>query len=253
MNIHGGALVLNETGVLHLAKPLPLPKIYLLDIVVEDTREQCIIREPELGNIIHSAGPCRTTIQVTIQSVVFLDCPTDINALIPLSENTAELSWREPHLPAFVSNVDVNRDLGDTDSSSHPYVYTIGRRRITYRTTALAVGGPLECSFEIDVRHGYALIIDKVVSTKTVFAVQDFLVVDKDERPEGIALPSFNSSIGPRAVTIALRSPVTAPFTISPLVGYPSCDQIESPSMLMQIFITNSLIFFRSLSFYTGQ
>ena len=221
---HGGALAINATGELYLTRPLPLPRSYAVDILVRDARSRCVTRDPEFGLVNIEAGPCVTTLQLTVQSLVLLGCPNNINALVPLSASTATVSWAAPALPAFASNVNITRDLGDAVSAEDTrFTFPVGFRRVTYTTIALAIGGPLVCSFDVDVRHGFALTIDHLVSSRTINHIQEFMVVDEDEQPNGLSLPAFNGSASPQALRVALRSPVTTPFTIAPPVRWQLC------------------------------
>lgn len=207
----------NETGTLSLKTQLGAPGSIEAIVSISDTRTECTRLNSE-GIAVTRAGPCTTVISVAVQTAVFLNCPSNINAYLPPSASEAALTWTEPSLPTFLSDLNVTRSLGDTFSTSAPFNYSVGTRRVTYTTQPLTVGGSLVCDFDVTVQYGLSISVESIARKVSSKTVQEFLVVDPSVADEGARLPSFTGAVTGNTFGVGLLAPAAKPFTVSPQV-----------------------------------
>lgn len=210
-------VAVSSSGVVTLARALETPGTIEVSVLVTDARAECAVLDPS-GAPRTTQGGCVTRVALSIRTAVFLNCPSDQNAYLSLSESAAALSWQAPTLPSFISGLGVTRDLADAQTSEAPFLYSVGRRRVTYTTEDLSVGGKLVCSFDVVVQYGFRLLVESIGRKASPERVQQFLVVDPAESNQGVRLPSFTGSVAGRAFSVGLVAPLSSPFTISPSV-----------------------------------
>merc|ERR1719201_128059 len=93
------------TGILTLSAAPSRPGSFSARVRLEDAnRDQCAYLAND-GSLEVTPGNCVVEIDVTVQTAVFLSCPSNINSYLPLSASTAEMSWAEPRLPDFLSGL----------------------------------------------------------------------------------------------------------------------------------------------------
>lgn len=223
--IDGVPLTLNEeTGALSLSSALSSPGSFKVRVRVTDAgRDQCAFLD-SAGQLVVRPGNCFVEVPVTVQTAVFLSCPSNINLYLPLSASTAELTWREPSLPSFLSTLAVSRNLGGDVISAGPedngpYEYPVGSRTVTYMSEPLTVGGSLTCQFEIKAQFGFSIAVPTIGRKVGKFTILEYVLVDLAESNDGARLPSFSGVIAGRELSIGLVAPDGRPFTMSPKVG----------------------------------
>ena len=165
-------------------------------------------------------GPCTTRVQVEVQTLLFLNCPTVINVYVPFNETTAAVSWDELRLPDSLGQVEVSRNLGDTESTSSPYVYGVGTRRVRYETAPFsAVNIGIVCEFDVNVLTGFSVPVGSIGRVATPTAVQEFILVEAASSGSGARLPTFNGPLTGETLNVGVASPPGKPFSITPGVS----------------------------------
>lgn len=206
------------TGALTLREALTAPGSLRAVIEVRDEAEECTLINSD-GIPETRPGACIVRIDVIVQTVVFLNCPGNINRYLSPSESSASIPWTEPSLPAFLSDLSYTRDLEDTSSTASPFIYPVGNRRVTYTTTEpLTIGGELVCAFDVTVQYGLRLDITSIGRKEAPSVIREFLVVDPSITSEGARLPSFEGTVEGRRFAVGLFAPPGKPFTVSPNV-----------------------------------
>jgi hypothetical protein len=209
-------------GSVELVTALDSATTFSATITVRDNRTSCTVLGP-LDQPITTIGPCAVTIPVTIRVAVFLSCPANINIFVGLDKTTAEVTWEEPRLPAFlgVDDLAVSRELGGTSSSRAPFLYPIGQHRVTYTSDPLSFGGSITCAFDVVVRPGYSMTVSSIARRTLPHRVQEFLVVELGEANEGVRLASIEGELQVgRTLSIGVVSPAGAPFAVTPVMGH---------------------------------
>lgn len=217
-------------GKVLLVAALQSPISITATIIVRDNRTTCTVPNDE-GLPVTTSGPCEARLVLTIRVAAFLRCPRAINTYIALNETTAGVTWDEPELPTYLQDLNVTRDLGDTNSEIAPFHYGVGRHRITYATTEpLSLGGRIECAFELVVRRGYAVGVASVGTKVTTGQVFDFLAVELGETNQGARLPVIIGDIAAGPFSLGLIAPRGAPFAVTPTVRLDGTGTGEVPA-----------------------
>ena len=213
-------LRITTNGNVELADALDSATTFSVVITVRDNRTSCTL--PGDSDLPFTTdGPCIVAIPVIVRVAVFLFCPTSVNAFVGLDKATAEVTWDEPRLPAFLGDLIVSRDLGSTDSSRAPFLYPVGRHRVTYTSEPLSLGGSITCTFDVVVRPGYSLIVPSIARRASPRRVQEFFVVELGEANEGVRLAAIEGELQVGGtLSIGVASPAGAPFAVTPVMGH---------------------------------
>ena len=212
------------TGRITLSPEVASPGTVSVALIVADGRTECVLRDQQ-GAVSAAAGPCSVQVDLVVQFLVFLGCPTDINAYISLDADTATVSWTEPRLPAAIDHLSVTRELADAEGSPGalerpPFVYPVGTRTITYTTPPLTVGSPLRCTFSVTTQHGFELEVDAIGRQQSGSLLHEYLVADDGTYSGVRQLPAFNGTVeAQRTIGMGVVAPPGTPFTLRPLAG----------------------------------
>lgn len=220
LQVDNPLLRITPNGNLELVAALDSPTTFSAIITVRDNRTSCTVRGAA-GNIITADGPCTVTIPVTVRVAVFLSCPSTVNAFVGLDKTSAEVTWEEPRMPAFLGYLAITRELGDADSSSAPFLYSIGRRRVTYTSEPLSLGESITCAFDVVVRPGYSFTVSSIARRVSPRRVHEFLVVELGKANEGARLAPIEGTLAATGtLSIGIVSPAGTPFAVTPVMGH---------------------------------
>jgi hypothetical protein len=218
--LEGGQVAsINQQGQIILTEQLTQLQTLRIVVQISDARENCIVRRPT-GTLTLKDGPCTTNVLVEVQTLVFLNCPMDINVYVRLNETNAAVGWPAPRLPDSLGDLLIFRELGDTESSQAPFSYGVGSRTVRYETEPLSsVNVGIVCEFEVNVRTGFNVPVENIARVATPLAVQEFILVDQGSSSDGAKLPTFAGPLEGRTLSVGIRSPPGKPFSIAPGVS----------------------------------
>ena len=165
-----------------------------------------------LLTLAHSLACASSPLQLNLEFISFVSCPSSINEYLDPSKTAASVSWARPTLPSiYMATVPVTSSLGAWQAA---YSFNVGTHTVTYSTEPLDLGGKVVCEFTVSIYYGFKVTVTDIGHIATSSSLLDFMVDDAGVSNGGSQIPAFNGDVLGEGLSIGILSPPKKPFSL---------------------------------------